>query len=173
MPLPLHSLLVVGDSLLKRNGHNMVNRWRNALIIRKAGNFLEAQYLKSRLQSLWKTKGEMEFMHIGFNNYIIFNLVEEDKKKILTAWPWKIGKDPHLVRTWIPNYSAQNEKGNTIIAIWMQILYLPIEYHNPKALIHIGNSIGKTVVLVVRNAKLLQAHTIRICIDQSKFSYTI
>lgn len=136
-------------------------------LVKTTGQTFQATYLNNRLQTQWKLKGTMEIIVMGYNHYIVHGLIEEDKTKIIAARPWRLGKHPLLVRTWVPNFLAEKESTNNVIEIWMQIKYLPIEYHLPEVLIMLGNSMRKIVAFDARNAHHQQAHHTRIYAEVS------
>lgn len=67
--------------------------WNNAIIVRTTGKSFQTTYLHDRLFSLWKLNKNPGFLHLGFCFYIVFNLLDEDKVRLLTS-RWKIGLDP-------------------------------------------------------------------------------
>lgn len=105
---------------------------------------------------------------MGF--YVVHNLIDEDRIKILTS-KWRIGKEPLPVRTWQPNFHSATTGKEKVIAIWVRLPLLPIEYYSPQTLISIRNLIGETVALDASKSKTLQATAAKICIEANVSSY--
>lgn len=57
----------------------------------------------------------IEIKFLGYNFYLVFNLLEEDRLRLLTARPWKLGDFSLLLLSGIPNFSIK-EKGEERIA---------------------------------------------------------
>lgn len=79
------------------------------------------------------------------------------------AKPWRLGQYPLFIRSWKPNFAAKLEQNIKITAISVRISFLPIEYHNPLALISIGNLLGKTLAL--DGSGVSRASQVRLCIE--------
>lgn len=89
---------------------------------------------------------------MGFDFFISHSLLEEDRTRIIVARPWKLGRNPILVRTWVPDFSPHEETNKNVTTVWMQIKYSLVKYHLLEVLITIGNSVGKTVAINARNS---------------------
>lgn len=127
------------------------NKWQRSLIIKLTGASMNMEHLKNKLLSLWKIKGTFEIITAGCNYFIIHDLFEDYKTKIITVCPWKLGNNPLLVRTWIQDFSAQRETNNNITTTWVNIRYLPKEYYTVEVLILLGTLLEKPVALDGRN----------------------
>lgn len=138
--------------------------WNSAIIIKTTGKQLQTLYLRERLFGLWKLNKNPRFLHIGLNFYVVFNLLDVDRVKLLTS-RWKVGYDPLLVRSWISNSNPEAERQSLISITWIKLLFLPLEYHLPVTLISIGNTLRKTVALDATKSNSLQASTARICVE--------
>lgn len=99
---------------------------------------------------------------MGF--FVVHILDEDDKVKLLTL-RWRLGKDPLLIKLWQPNFNPRTTIRERKTSIWIELPIIPIEYHAPTAIISIGNLIGTTLALDVRNSRLLQAIEPKICIE--------
>lgn len=74
-------------------------RWKRPLIIRTFELIREMETLKRILQNLWKTRGAMDLKEIGYGFFfIIHELLEEDRTKIITAHPWRLDLSTKIER---------------------------------------------------------------------------
>lgn len=112
---------------------------------------------------MWKIRGRLELKDMVYNFYLIHGLEEQDSVKILAAKPWRLGDYPILVRTWKPSFIVEMEAATRVIAIWVSIFALPVEYHTPETLINLGNLLGKTVALDALNST--QIFQVRISVE--------
>lgn len=83
-----------------------------------------------RLQRLWKIQVDFRIKQMGFNYYLVHNLIEEDRKQLVTVRPWKLRVSPILIRSWSPNFSAEMEANEKVTTMWININYHPIEYQS-------------------------------------------
>lgn len=100
---------------------------------------------------------------IGRGSFIVHDLTEDERTSIIAGRPGKLGVNPIIVRSWVPNFSAKNETKSVVTTIWISINYLPIMYHSPEILIALGNKIGKIVALHGRNSSI--ASRVHLCIE--------
>lgn len=105
----------------------------------------------------------MELRDMSYRFFIVFGLLEDDRQRIIAARPWRLGKSPILIRSWIPNISPSEESKRMITALWPMIKHLPIEYHTLEILIEIGKLVGKTVALNARNVS--QVYQEKLCTE--------
>lgn len=105
------------------------------------------EYLKIRLKKLWKIKGNIHLSHLGLNFLLAFDLLHEDRLSILTSPPLCFNGYPILKRSWVPFFSPTYASTSIITSIWINLPYLPFELQCPKALICIGNNLGKIIAL--------------------------
>lgn len=100
---------------------------------------------------------------MGMNFYHIHRLLEEDMTRIIATKPWRLGAYSLLVRTWKSNFAVEEEALKKVTAIWINISFLPVEYHTPKTLISLGNLLAKTIALDARSSTKI--YQVRICIE--------
>lgn len=141
----------------------LTQRWECALIIKISKSKREIETIRKRLLNLWKIKGGMELKELGYDFYIVHDLLEDDRTQIIVASHWWFGASPILIRSWIPYFSVVKESTKMVTIIWVTIKFFPVEYHTPKILITLGNLLGKTVAPDARSTN--QAFYVRICID--------
>lgn len=99
-------------------------------------------------------------MQLGYSYFLVYNLVKEDKLRLITARPWILGSYPILLRSWIPDFSAEVEANSKSMAVWINIKFLPIEYHALIILQGIENLIGKTLAIQTKR----DGHAYQVCI---------
>lgn len=144
---------------------SLTMKWEKSIILKTFPTFQSSENLKTRLLKFWKIKGSFDLKYLGHNFYLVHNLLEEDCLKVLTARPWKLGKFPLLLKSWTPNFSAEEKSAERITTIWVQLHFLPIELQTPIVLCEIRNLLGKTIAVQVQNGE--NAHQVRFCIEMN------
>lgn len=133
-----------------------------SIILKTIAPSKSLETLKSCLQKLWKVRGDFKIRNLGHNYYLVSDLSEEDRLRLLTARTWKLGDFPLLLRSWVPNFSMK-DKAEERIAAWVKINFLTTELHTVGILQEIGNLLGKTLAFQVNFGN--QAHQVRICVE--------
>lgn len=105
----------------------------------------------------------MEIIDLGLNFYIIHDMTEDVRTKIITTKPWRLGAHPLLIRSQVLYFRVDKELPAMVTTVWINISHLPIEQHNPETLIALGNLLGKTIALNARS--LNKASQVHICIE--------
>ena len=116
-------------------------KWAHALIVKVHGRAVGYQFLHSKLMSLWKPAGRMECVDLEKDFYLIrFGLVE-DYNYVLKGGPWFVGENFLNIRVWEPNFKPTTAVCN-MVAIWIRLPELPIEFYALCFLKEIGNAVG-------------------------------
>lgn len=105
----------------------------------------------------------MEIKELGYNFYLIRELLEEDKTRIIMARSWRLGATTILIRSWDPNFSVVEEGARMVTMVWASIRFLLVEYHTSKVLVALENLLVKTVALDAINTT--QVYQVRVCIE--------
>nr|POF11739.1 uncharacterized protein CFP56_49273 [Quercus suber] len=101
--------------ILKELKQNIRAPRSNALIIKVYGRTVGFNYLSSKILALWKPKGKIICVNLGFDFF--------------------------LVRPWEPNFRPDTANIASV-TIWVRLPLLPIKYYHPEALKEIGQAIG-------------------------------
>lgn len=107
----------------------LTQRLTRSLIIKISEPFKVLDTLKERISSMWKIKGGLQLCGLSYGFYIVYGLLEEDRTRIITAQPWRLGKSSILIRSWILNFDLELEARKAVTAIWMSIKNLPVQFH--------------------------------------------
>lgn len=93
---------------------------------------------------MWRPNGEIYFIDLG-HDYFILKLTDgEDYKRALTGGPWMIANHYLTLRKWHPDFRPSLATV-TQTAVWIRLPELPIEYFDSEVLLQIGKTIGKPI----------------------------
>ena len=116
-------------------------KWAHALIVKVHGRSVGFQFLHSKLMSMWKPLGRLDCVDLEKDFYLIrFGLVE-DYDNVLKGGPWFVGGHFLNIRVWEPNFKPTTAVCN-MVAVWIRLFELPIEFYALCVLKEIGNAIG-------------------------------
>lgn len=102
------------------------------------------KFLHTRLVRLWKPAGDIEFMDLE-NDYFLVRFAERyDLQKVLSGGPWMLFDHYIVIQRWKPEFSPFEDELKRV-AVWIRIPALPIEYYDKRVLWKIGNCLGRTV----------------------------
>lgn len=82
-----------------------------------------------RVIELWKPKGEMEIIPLGFVYYLIKLDNYEDRERVLLEGPYAIQGHYLTVRQWSKMGAPSDDNIESTLA-WIRFLELPMMYHN-------------------------------------------
>uniref|UniRef100_A0A2N9HHK0 Reverse transcriptase domain-containing protein n=1 Tax=Fagus sylvatica TaxID=28930 RepID=A0A2N9HHK0_FAGSY len=68
-------------------------------------------------------------------------ILQSGFEDVLKRGPWFIGEHFLSLRPWVPNFRA-SEASVKIVAIWVRLPELPVEYYHKDSLLHIGSGLG-------------------------------
>ena len=140
------------------------NPWSKALIVKVYGRSVGLNFLHNRLPSLWKPTGRLDCVNLEHGFYLTRFSLKDDYESILKKGPWFIGEHFLSIRPWEPDFSLESANV-TSIAVWIRLKALPIEYCNPEALLHIGNSISNVLQIDLHTAMETRGRYARICVQ--------
>ncbi|KAK9988210.1 hypothetical protein SO802_028449 [Lithocarpus litseifolius] len=115
--------------------------WSKALIITVYGRTVGFNYLSSKILALWKPKGKIDCIDLGFDFFLVRFSMKDDHDLVLKKGPWFIGEHFLSIRPWEPNFRPDTANIASV-AVWVRLPLLPIEYYHPEALKEIGQAIG-------------------------------
>ena len=117
------------------------SQWANVLIVKVFGKMVGYNYLRSHVMGLWKPTGRMDCIGLGQEFFLIKFSMQEDHTKVLREGPWFVGGHYLSIRSWEPNFRP-SLANLSLVAIWICLPKLPIEYYDHSVLREIGEAIG-------------------------------
>ena len=139
-------------------------KWAHALIVKVHGRAVGYQFLHSKLMSLWKPAGRMDCVDLEKDFYLIrFGLVE-DYDNVLKGGPWFVGGHFLNIRVWEPNFKPTTAVCN-MVAVWIRLPELPIEFYALCVLKEIGSAIGPVLRIDLNTAAEARGRYARICVQ--------
>ena len=78
--------------------HKIKQRWLTLLIVKGLGKNVGYNYLKWKLQALWKPKGKMDFIDLGDGYFITRFVSKDDIQNVLKGGPWFITRHYLTIR---------------------------------------------------------------------------
>ena len=139
-------------------------RWTHALIVKVFERTVGLHYLHSKVMSLWNPARQLNCVNLGHDYFLMrFGLIE-DYENIIKGGPWFIEEHFLMVRAWEPNFKLANAVCN-MVAVWIRLSKLSIEYYYPRVLREVGNAIGPVLWVDSNIASEARARFARICIQ--------
>uniref|UniRef100_A0A2N9ERH6 CCHC-type domain-containing protein n=1 Tax=Fagus sylvatica TaxID=28930 RepID=A0A2N9ERH6_FAGSY len=91
-------------------------------------------------------------------------IVKSGFEDVLMRGPWFIGEHFLSLRQWVPNFCA-SEASVKIVAIWVRLPELPVEYYHKDSLLHIGSGLGPVLRVDFNTAAGTIGRFARICVQ--------
>lgn len=101
--------------------------WKYSVIVKLIGRKIPHQYLKNKLNELWKPFENLILINIGWDFFIAKFNRQENMEKAIQGGPWFILGNFLSVRHWEPNFAPQ-ESTITYTTIWVRLPQLPTEF---------------------------------------------
>jgi len=124
---------LVAVNFSKEFKQHIRNPWARALIVKVYGKSIGFNFLQSRLLSLWKLVGRLDYVDLGHRFFLTTLSLKEDHEAVLKKGPWFIGEHFLSIRPWEPEFRPASVNVSSI-AVWIRLNELPIEYYNVEAL---------------------------------------
>ncbi|KAL0008051.1 hypothetical protein SO802_009553 [Lithocarpus litseifolius] len=138
--------------------------WSKALIIKVYGRTVGFNYLSSKILALWKPKGKIDCVDLGFDFFLVRFSMKDDHDLVLKKGPWFIGEHFLSIRPWEPNFRPDTANIASV-AVWVRLPLLPIEYYHPEALKVIGQAIGTVLRIDTHTASEARGRFARLCVQ--------
>ena len=138
--------------------------WSKALIVKVYGRSVGLNFLHNRLLALWKPASRLDCVDLENGFFLTRFSLKDDYESILKKGPRFIGEHFLSIRPWEPNFCLVSANVN-LVAVWIRLNELPIEYHNSEALLHIGKSIGHVLRVDSHIATKMRGRYARICVQ--------
>ena len=147
---------VVAVNLSEERKATLRAQWKNALIVKVFGKIVGYQFLYSRIMSLSKPGGKLNYLALGNDFFQIQFSLKEDYTIVLKGGPWFIGGHYLSIRNWEPNSKASITFVSSVV-VWVRLPELPVEYYEPSILWEIGTAIGPVLQIDTHTAAESQA----------------
>ena len=148
----------------KEQKHRFRSPWHKALIVKVFSRSVGFSFLHERLMSLWKLVGKIDCVGLGKEFVLVQFVVSDDCEAILRNGPWFIGGNFLSLRPWEPDFKP-SEANISLVAVWVRLNELPIEYYNVEALQIIGNAVGRVLRIDTHTVNEYRGRFARLCIQ--------
>lgn len=137
--------------------------WSKALIVKVYGRSVGFNYLTFKINVLWKPKAKMDCVNLGRDFFLIRFISNEDYDHVLRGGPWFIGGHFLAIMPWEPYFKASEAK-LSLVAVWVRLPKLPIEFYNASVLREIGSVIGTVLHIDSYTASDTRGGYARLCV---------
>ncbi|PHU18819.1 hypothetical protein BC332_09970 [Capsicum chinense] len=128
--------------LSEEDNHRLYVPWIHSAIIKIVKSKFNHQYLKRKLEDLWKLSEPLCLIDLGMGFFTVNLASSESQSTILHGGPWFIPGCFFSVRKWEPNFVSSESKEDST-PIWIRLPYLPTELYDASILQRIGRKIGQ------------------------------
>ena len=87
-----------------------------------------------------------------------------DYENVIKGGPWFTSEHFLTIRAWEPNFKPSNVVCG-MVAVWVRLPELPIEYYDPRKLKEVGNAIGPVLWVDSNTASEVRGRFVRIFIQ--------
>lgn len=136
--------------------------WAKALIVKVFGKTVGFHFLHARILGLWKPIGRMDYVTLGNDFFLIRFQNEEDHARVLRDGPWFVGGHYLSIRGWEPNFKL-SIASMLLVAVWIRLPELAIEYYEPLAQRATGETIGPVLRIDTYTAMEKRGRFARLC----------
>ena len=105
----------------------------------------------------------MDCANLGRDFFLVRFSDRDDYDKVLRGGPWFVGEHFLAIRPWEPYFKASEAK-LSIVAVWVQLLELPIEFYDIEVLKDIMRAIGLVLHIDSYRATGSRGSYARLCI---------
>ncbi|KAK6805162.1 hypothetical protein RDI58_002947 [Solanum bulbocastanum] len=134
--------------------------WKHSVSIKMAGEKVSHQYLKKRLNELWKPTESMILIDLGWDFFIANFKLLENMQKALQEGPWFILGIFLSEPKFVPLESTISHN-----AIWTRLPQLPMELYDRTILKKIDRKLGALLKIDTCISAALRRRYARICIQ--------
>lgn len=150
--------------LSQEDNQRIYTPWKYSLIIKLMGLRITHQYLRTKLQQLWKIMDQVPLIDLRTDYYILKFRNVEQINLVLNKGPWFINGRYLFIQKWVPNFIPKKDILSTS-AIWIRLPQLPTEYYDSLLLHQVGNSIGQLLKIDACTSSTLRGRYARLCVQ--------
>nr|XP_023877887.1 uncharacterized protein LOC111990334 [Quercus suber]POE79075.1 hypothetical protein CFP56_70868 [Quercus suber] len=155
-----------GEVAVKLSGErkNKIRASWSRGVVKVFGKSVGFHFLLSKLISMWKPSGKMDFIDLGYGFFLIKFSVNEDHARVFKGVPWFMGGHYLSIREWEPNFRPENANLSSVV-VWVHLPGLPIGYYELSILKDIGKAIGPIFRIDTHTALETRGHFARLCVQ--------
>ena len=138
--------------------------WSSAIIVETYGRNVGFSFLSSKIRNLWNPSGKLDYIDLGHDYFLIKFDCPQDLDKVFKGEPWFIGQQFLAIRKWELEFKVLTASLSSV-AIWIRLSVLPIEFHEPRALLKIGQVIGLILRTDSQKTSNVRGRFARLCVQ--------
>nr|POE75686.1 hypothetical protein CFP56_23235 [Quercus suber] len=100
----------------------------------------------------------MDCIDLGCDFFLIRLSLKDDHSRVLKEGPWFMNGHYLSINGWEPNFRPE-VASLSIVAVWVRLPALPIEYYKPSVLQDIGKAIGPVLRIDTHTASEARGRT--------------
>lgn len=143
---------------------DLVQAWRNALIVKYLGKHVAFPLFKQRITRIWNIKGRLEMIDVGSGCYVVRFDTVDDCKHVLFDGPWKLFDNYIVAQRWRPDFDPTSSKLEKM-AVWVRLPRLPVEYFRDDILKLILEPVGTPLKLDILTARVERGQFARAAVE--------
>ena len=134
-----------------------------ALIVKVYRRTVGFSFLQEKITTLWNPRGRIDCVGLGKEFFLIRFSIKEDYNLVLEKGPRFIGEHFLSIRPWVSNFRP-SIADVSLVAVWVRLNNLPIEFYQVEALKEIGSTIGKVLCIDTHTALEFRGWYTQICV---------
>lgn len=138
--------------------------WANALLVKVFDKNVGYHFLHSKLLGMWKLIGKMDCVDLGHDFFLIKFSIKENHSKVFRGGSRFVGGHYLSIHYWEPNFRSSTANVS-LVAVWIQLPELPIEYYEPSVLRNIVKAIGPFLRIDTHAATESRGRFARLCVQ--------
>ena len=120
-------------------------------------------FLRGRVLSIWRPSARVDWLDLGKDFFLFRFESKQDMDNMLASGPWFIRGHYIAICVWEPYFRPSSVEAS-IIAIWVRLNELPMEFYDPSVLREIGRAICPILKVDVNTTTESREH-MRICVQ--------
>lgn len=120
-------------------------------------------FLRGRVLSIWRPSARVDWLDLGKDFFLFRFESKQDMDNMLAGGPWFIRGHYIAICVWEPYFRPSSVEAS-IIAIWVRLNELPMEFYDPSVLREIGRAICPILKVDVNTTTESREH-MRICVQ--------
>ncbi|XP_052192516.1 uncharacterized protein LOC127801414 isoform X12 [Diospyros lotus] len=144
--------------------------FKHSLFAKVLGKRVDDRQLYAHLRSLWRPAGAIDFIPLARGFYLVNFSLPSDYDEVRYGFPWTIDDHYIVLLRWDPNFKP-SEAIISLVAVWVRLPELQVQYYDEEILQKIGELIGEEVVKIdncTRNRTKCKYARLCILIDLGK-----
>lgn len=134
------------------------------MVIKVLGKTCSFRLLEKRLSELWTEGDKLDIIDLEGGFYAVRFYRKEHYDTAIQGGPWLIQGHYIAVKKWKPMFSPAKEEISHILA-WVRLPQIPLEYFHERAILTVGNVLGKAVRVDMTTLKTQRGKYARVCVE--------